>query len=231
MTGEILVFAGWLQASSAACSPRRSTSSAACSRLACGRQAGNPDLIRVSFIAWDCGANLSADTRSRQNNTARLSPASHPPRNRLLASLFARASLRGPQTGSWIPRHAGRVRESGHSGIRGAGTSRKPLLLLRFDGVFLLKTALQRRVFRNNPRERIKDLLPGKASACGMTARDKRLFLKAGYTVDISPSLANNSERGICLLTGVDKWSVQAYLRVIKVRPSGCPGQWLCPNL
>ena len=35
-------------------------------------------------------------------NTAGLSPAGYPPRGRLLASLFARASLRGPQTGSWI---------------------------------------------------------------------------------------------------------------------------------
>ena len=97
------------------------------------------------------------------------------------------------------PRHAGRNLRRGHSGTWGAWTSRKPLLLLRFDGVFLLKTALQRRVFRNDPRERIKDLLPGKASNCGMTAKNNRLFLKAGYTVDISQSLANNSERGMSI--------------------------------
>ena len=66
-------------------------------------------------------------------------------------------------------------------------------MVLRFDGVFLLKAALKRRVFRNDPWERIKDLLPGKANDCGMTAKDNRLFLKAGYTVDISQSLANNS--------------------------------------
>ena len=58
----------------------------------------------------------------------------------------------------------------------------------------IIGVAVQRRVFRNGPRARIKDLLPGKASDCGMTAKDNRLFLKAGYTVDISPSLANNSE-------------------------------------
>ena len=36
------------------------------------------------------------------HNTAGLSPAGYPLRGRLLASLFARASRRGPQTGSWI---------------------------------------------------------------------------------------------------------------------------------
>ena len=62
-------------------------------------------------------------------------------------------AARKPVHGS--PRHAGRVRERGHSGTRGAWTSRKPLLLLRFDGLFLLRLAERRfrgLLFQEPPR-------------------------------------------------------------------------------
>ena len=38
---------------------------------------------------------------------------------------------------------------------------------------------MQRQVLRDDQWERIKDLLPGKASDCGVTAKDNRLFLEA----------------------------------------------------
>ena len=53
------------------------------------------------------------------------------------------------------PRHSGRDRGRGHSGTWGAWTSRKPLLLLRFDGLFLLRFAERRfrgLLFQEPPR-------------------------------------------------------------------------------
>jgi len=44
-------------------------------------------------------------------------------------------------------------------------------LLRRYD--------LNRDILRDDQWERIKDLLPGKASDCGVTAQDNRLFLEA----------------------------------------------------
>lgn len=38
---------------------------------------------------------------------------------------------------------------------------------------------MERRVLRDDPWERIKDLLPGKVTDVGVTAKDNRLFLKA----------------------------------------------------
>ena len=38
---------------------------------------------------------------------------------------------------------------------------------------------MARSILRDDPWERIKDLLPGKATDCGVTAKDKRLFVEA----------------------------------------------------
>lgn len=38
---------------------------------------------------------------------------------------------------------------------------------------------MKRRVLRDDPWERIRDLLPGKASDRGVTAKDNRLFVEA----------------------------------------------------
>ena len=63
------------------------------------RQPPNASLRKTVAAVRSQGCR-QADTAP--DNTAGLSPAGYPPRGRLLASLFARASLRGPQTGSWI---------------------------------------------------------------------------------------------------------------------------------
>ena len=38
---------------------------------------------------------------------------------------------------------------------------------------------MDRRVLRDDPWDRIKDMLPGKAGDCGVTAKDHRLFVEA----------------------------------------------------
>ena len=38
---------------------------------------------------------------------------------------------------------------------------------------------MARSILRNDQWERIKDLLPGKATDCGVTAKDNRLFVEA----------------------------------------------------
>lgn len=58
---------------------------------------------------------------------------------------------------------------------------------------------MARRILRNEQWERIKDLLPGKASDCGVTAKDNRQFLEAVLWIgrtgapwrDLPPELGN----------------------------------------
>lgn len=58
---------------------------------------------------------------------------------------------------------------------------------------------MDRRVLRDDQWERIKDLLPGKATDCGVTAKDNRLFLEAVLWIgrtgapwrDLPPELGN----------------------------------------
>ena len=58
---------------------------------------------------------------------------------------------------------------------------------------------MARRILRDDPWARIKDLLPGKASDCGVTAKDNRRFLEAVLWIgrtgapwrDLPPELGN----------------------------------------
>ena len=49
--------------------------------------------------------------------------------------------------------------------------------MLRAFGRMMM--AMERLMLRDDQWDRIKDMLPGKASNCGVTARDNRLFLEA----------------------------------------------------
>ena len=73
------------------------------------------------------------------------------------------------------PRQAGHNLRRGHWGIRGAWTRRKPLLLLWFDGVFLLRFA-QRRfrglLLQEPPRTTAQtSTVPGPLTSAGMPPR------------------------------------------------------------
>lgn len=58
---------------------------------------------------------------------------------------------------------------------------------------------MARRILRDDQWERIKDLLPGRASDCGVTAKDNRLFIEAVLWIgrtgapwrDLPPELGN----------------------------------------
>lgn len=58
---------------------------------------------------------------------------------------------------------------------------------------------MARRILRDDQWERIKDLLPGKSSDCGVTAKDNRLFIEAVLWIgrtgapwrDLPPELGN----------------------------------------
>ena len=63
----------------------------------------------------------------------------------ILTALFAWASVPNREAGSWTPVcRAGRFRENGHSGQRADWAKRRPILLLRFARVFLLRLAERR---------------------------------------------------------------------------------------
>ena len=68
--------------------------------LSCCAQSQHPEIAAERFNPGFSGFRLQGFRGLIK--AAGLSPAGYPPRGRLLASLFARASLRGPQTGSWI---------------------------------------------------------------------------------------------------------------------------------
>ena len=73
-------------------------------------------------------------------------PRLSPPATRLglnfHTALFARASVPNRETGSWTPVcHTDRILENSHSGQRADWAKRKPILLLRFERVFLLRLA------------------------------------------------------------------------------------------
>jgi transposase len=58
---------------------------------------------------------------------------------------------------------------------------------------------MSRKILRNDQWERIEDLLPGKTTDCGVTAKDNRLFLEAVLWIartgspwrDLPPELGN----------------------------------------
>ena len=113
---------------------------------------GWPNIMRFWWKNWKTrGPSRPVWNKYRGAVTCRL-PTPRPPPGLTICPRLPCAA-RKPVHGS--PRHSDRDLRRGHSGTRGAWTSRKPLLLLRFDGLFLLRFAERRfrgLLFQEPPR-------------------------------------------------------------------------------